>query len=198
MMLLAAMMLMAAAESKALPAAPIGNPGEWITTEDYPVEALQDRAEGVTSILFQIATDGSVSGCVVVGSSGFPLLDATSCAVFSARAKYRPSTDKDGKPIVSSGTQRIRWQVPGQPAEGYPINAGRQAIQFDVSETGSVENCKVTTLPGIPNDTQKMCDRYSSARIRIFRKPDGTPIRKTVIMSQQIEIKNAGDTAKQP
>jgi len=197
-----AMLMAAAADSKSLPAAPIGNSGEWITSEDYPPEALRDRAEGTTAILFEIAIDGTVGNCVVVGSSGSPLLDATACAVFSARAKYHPSTDEDGKPIVSSGTRRIVWHVPGPPTEGYPINPGHQSIQFEVSETGAVENCKVTTSPAISpaiaSQTQKICDRYSSQRIRIFRKPDGTPIRKTVIMSQQIEIKDGGDTAKQP
>ena len=196
-MLLAAMMMMAiAAESKAVPAAPIGNPGEWITTEDYPLEALRDQTEGVTAILFQIATDGSVGNCVIVGSSGSPLLDTAACAVFSARAKYRPSTDKDGKPIMSSAMQRIRWQLPGQPPEGYPINPGRQAIQFDVSEMGTVENCKVTSSDAIANNAQKACDRYSAQRIRIFRRPDGTPIRKTVIMSEQIEIKDSQNAVK--
>jgi protein TonB len=190
-MLLAVVALMAAVASKALPAAPIGKPGNWVTTEDYPMEALRDRAEGVASLLFQIGLDGAVSNCVIVSSSGSPLLDATACAVFSARAKFSPSTDQDGKPIVSTGTHRIRWQIPDQPAEGYPLNPGRKALQFEVSETGSVENCKLTGSVAVPSEAQqKACARYSAQRFRIFRKADGTPVRKTVIMSQELEIRD--------
>jgi protein TonB len=94
------------------PAQPRGNPGNWVTTEDYPSRALREEREGVTGIAFDIGQDGKVSNCRVTSSSGSPDLDDATCKNFTRRARYKPAQDDAGQPMASTGNQRVRWQMP--------------------------------------------------------------------------------------
>ena len=197
--LLVAAAIGAVAGSKAAPAVPLGNPGEWVRPEDYPAAALRDRSQGIVTILFQIGTDGVVSNCVVVGSSGVPMLDATTCPVFTARAQYKPSTDKKGKAIVSSATQRIRWQIPDVPPTPPRFIPGRKVVQFDLSETGSIDNCRVIVSGSAPPDDGKMCAVLEAGMGTIIRDTNGTPVRKTVVITESLEVRDyQAPTAKAP
>lgn len=98
--------------SVAAKAIPRGNPGNWVTTEDYPSRALREEREGVTTIAFEITPDGRAANCRVTASSGSPDLDDATCRNFVRRARYKPAQDAGGQPIQSSQSQRIRWQMP--------------------------------------------------------------------------------------
>jgi protein TonB len=91
---------------------PRGNPGNWVTTEDYPSRALREEREGVTGIAFDIGVDGKVSNCRVTSSSGSPELDDATCRNFTRRARYKPAQNDAGQPMLASGNQRVRWQMP--------------------------------------------------------------------------------------
>jgi protein TonB len=93
-------------------AQPLGNPGNWVTTDDYPSRALREEREGMTTITFDVYADGSVGNCRVTSSSGSPDLDEVSCQAMTRRARYRPAQNDRGEPVVSVGSQRIRWQMP--------------------------------------------------------------------------------------
>ena len=94
------------------PAQPRGNPGNWVTTDDYPSRALREEREGVTAIAFDIGVDGKVSNCRVTSSSGSPDLDEATCKNYVRRARYKPAQNDAGQPMVASGNQRVRWQMP--------------------------------------------------------------------------------------
>jgi protein TonB len=96
----------------ASPATPRGNPGTWVTTDDYPSRALREEREGVTGIAFDIGADGRVSNCRVTSSSGSPDLDDATCKNFVRRARYKPAQDDAGNPLQTTGSQRVRWQMP--------------------------------------------------------------------------------------
>lgn len=100
------------APKMASPAQPRGNPGNWVTTEDYPSRALREEREGVTGIAFDIGADGKTSNCRVTSSSGSPDLDDATCRNFVRRARYKPAQNDAGQPMASSGSQRVRWQMP--------------------------------------------------------------------------------------
>lgn len=94
-------------------AAPRGNPGSWVTPEDYPSRALREEKEGVTSIEFDVTADGRVENCRVTASSGTPELDDATCRNFTRRARYAPAQDAAGNKIPQPGmNQRVRWQIP--------------------------------------------------------------------------------------
>lgn len=101
-----------AAQSCASPARPKGNPGLWITNDDYPTRAMREHREGKVSFRLYINKDGSVSGCEIVASSGFDSLDAPTCEILMSRASFYPARDEYGEPAVGTWTSRINWSVP--------------------------------------------------------------------------------------
>lgn len=94
------------------PPKPKGNPGRWVTPNDYPSRALREEQEGVTTVRLTVDAGGKVTGCSVTGSSGSPLLDDTTCKKMQQRAKFDPATDGDGRPVASTYTQSVKWEIP--------------------------------------------------------------------------------------
>lgn len=93
-------------------ATPRGNPGRWVTTNDYPSRALREEQEGITTVRLTIDASGAVTGCTVTGSSGSPLLDDATCKNMQRRARFNPATDRQGKPTSDTYSQSVRWQIP--------------------------------------------------------------------------------------
>lgn len=93
-------------------ATPRGNPGRWVTTNDYPSRALREEQEGVTTVRLTIDASGNVTGCTVTGSSGSSMLDDATCRNMQRRARFNPATDRQGKPTSDTYTQSVRWQIP--------------------------------------------------------------------------------------
>ena len=94
------------------PAAPIGNPALWASEADYPPADLHAGHAGTTRFSLAIAPDGSVSGCTVTASSGWPGLDAATCRLVANRARFRPATDGSGVRVAGSFASAIRWVIP--------------------------------------------------------------------------------------
>lgn len=95
-----------------LPAEPKGDPRAWVTADDYPPRDLREGNEGTTSFRVVIGTNGKVSACEVVRSSGHPGLDAATCKAVSARARFAPATDENGATVVGTYANTVRWQIP--------------------------------------------------------------------------------------
>lgn len=93
-------------------AAPLGNPGTWVTPNDYPASELRAEHQGVTRFRVTVGSNGRVADCQIVGSSGWPVLDAVACQKIAARARFAPATDSGGEAVVGSFTSNIRWVIP--------------------------------------------------------------------------------------
>lgn len=98
--------------SMATPAKPRGNPGGWVTNDDYPSAAMREGAQGVTAFRLDIGPDGKATNCTVTSSSGSSLLDDTACRLLVRRARFSPAKDVDGNPMPASYSNRVRWQIP--------------------------------------------------------------------------------------
>ena len=83
------------------------SPGDWITNLDYPPEALRNGESGTVRILLTIDPKGRPRDCKVVVSSRSPLLDATTCRIMTARAKFEPSS-RETRYVF----KRTDWRVP--------------------------------------------------------------------------------------
>jgi protein TonB len=94
------------------PARPKGNPGLWVTTNDYPQSAIRSEAEGVVKFRLSVGTNGRVTGCEVTGSSGTETLDQAACAKLMLRGKFEPASDSTGALVAGSYTGAVRWQLP--------------------------------------------------------------------------------------
>ena len=95
-----------------VPVKPSNYPGRWVTNDDYPRDDFVRKNEGMTTFLLGVGTDGAVTGCRVVGSSGFPSLDKRTCELLLARAVFEPAKDRGGQPVASFYVNRVWWQVP--------------------------------------------------------------------------------------
>jgi periplasmic protein TonB len=88
-----------------------GNPGEIITSDDYPARALRAQEQGTTGFSLTIGTDGRVTNCQVTSSSGSAELDQTTCTLATRRFRFKPAMS-DGAPTTGTYNNRIRWVVP--------------------------------------------------------------------------------------
>jgi protein TonB len=102
----------ATADLKPTAAAPRNTPARWVTTDDYPSRDLRQGHEGTTAFRLVIGSNGRVSACEVVRSSGYPGLDAATCKAVTARARFEPATDESGARILGTYSNSVRWQIP--------------------------------------------------------------------------------------
>jgi TonB family protein len=91
---------------------PSGNPGNWVTTNDYPTRALANGDMGTASFRLEVSAQGDVTSCTISQSSGHADLDAATCKAVARRAKFEPAVDYDGQPVASMYSNRVRWQIP--------------------------------------------------------------------------------------
>jgi protein TonB len=138
-MLLPLLLLLAA--GRAEPARPIGEGGApgWFSSDDYPLEALVQGAEGVTAVRLTVDTAGKVSDCKVTGSSGFASLDEATCALFRARGNYIPARDRRGRPTTDRTSIRIRWVLP-EDSPGFD-KPWREAVRARIAPDGAILSC---------------------------------------------------------
>lgn len=89
-----------------------GNPGQFFSDDQYPESARDAGAQGLTVVMLAIGTNGRVTNCTVVTSSGNRDLDDTTCRISRARVRYSPAKDDSGTPIASSQRLPVRWRLP--------------------------------------------------------------------------------------
>lgn len=126
--------------SAARPPMPRGNPGYWVSTNDYPAEALREEVTGITAFRVIVGTDGRVSECQITMSSGSTLLDSTTCTLVTRRARFTPATDSNGHLAIGAYSNRIRWVIPVE----LPPEPGTVTATYIVNTDGDIDNCKVS------------------------------------------------------
>ena len=84
--------------------------GDIITDADYPPPALAARQEGNVHFTLDIDATGNMR-CRVTVSSGWPLLDATTCDLLEARARFTHALDEEGNPTADSRTGSYAWRT---------------------------------------------------------------------------------------
>ncbi|WP_448660086.1 energy transducer TonB [Sphingomonas sp. CJ99] len=95
------------------PAAADGDPGAWLTSDDYPPRAVIDRQQGMVVVTWIIDVDGRVRQCHVTRTSGWPLLDDAACQAMIKRGRFTPRRNEAGEAIRSLGSRRVIWRLPG-------------------------------------------------------------------------------------
>ncbi len=98
-------------QAKVLPT-PLGNPGFWVTSNDYPTEALRQELSGNVSFLLIIGKDGKPISCKIAHSSGVPMLDQQTCSLLERRAHFTPARDANGDGVAGVYLNRVRWVIP--------------------------------------------------------------------------------------
>jgi periplasmic protein TonB len=80
-----------------------------IRPRDYPRNLRERGIGGVVGLSFRVEPSGLVSRCTVTQSSGVPELDALTCRLIVQRFRYRPSTDRYGRPIADTVDGEHEW-----------------------------------------------------------------------------------------
>lgn len=125
-------------------AAVLNDPGSWVTSSDYPPNALRERREGRVGIEATVSNYGRVMDCRVIGSSGSGDLDETACTMVTRRARFRPAYDSEGRATQGTYRTRVVWQLPQLPQ----IETFSAEFEFDVERDGTMSNCKVVSMQG--------------------------------------------------
>lgn len=132
----------------------LGDPAKWITSDDYPREAIEAKESGDVGFALDVDSTGAVTDCTIWASSNSKILDTQTCALMRERARFDPARDKDGKGVSGSYRLRIRWQLPraARPTsdpqtwisnEDYPGTDESGVVNYilDIAVTGAVTNC---------------------------------------------------------
>lgn len=82
-----------------------------ITPRDYPRHLGNAGIGGRVGILFTVGVSGRVTRCTVTSSSGIPELDALTCRLIVKRFRYRPSTDRYGRPVPDEIEGEQIWEA---------------------------------------------------------------------------------------
>lgn len=176
-------------------ATPIGNPGAWVTTSDYPSEALREQREGVVGFRLTVGPDGRVSGCSVTATSGFAPLDEATCRLLSERATFRPGLDARGRPTASSYSSRVRWIIPRQTVTTLPgsfqVQPVTRAMTYVVEPDGTPTQCSETEngQPFPVELSRSPCKVYD--KIKPYLDAQGNPVRKRVTIRYTVTVEDA-------
>ena len=80
-----------------------------IRPSDYPRDLRERGIGGRVEMVFTVGANGRVTGCTVTRSSGVPELDSLTCRLIQQRFRYRPSTDRYGRPIPDEVEGEHDW-----------------------------------------------------------------------------------------
>jgi TonB family protein len=121
---LAASPALASAQAPKAPARAKSDLSAYVSIDDYPPSAIRHREQGTVRFRLDVGAQGRVTACTVVSSSGSAILDATTCRILRARARFTPATDGAGNPVADSVDGAIHWILPPDPL---PTAAGGTA-----------------------------------------------------------------------
>jgi TonB family protein len=82
-----------------------------MVVRDYPSAALRNGWEGTVSYQASIDAEGAVLNCQITESSGYPLLDRSTCQ-YVMRWHFLPATDAKGTKISGIWTSRETYTAP--------------------------------------------------------------------------------------
>jgi protein TonB len=82
-----------------------------IAPSDYP-QHLANAGRRRVGVTFTVAVNGRATGCRVTRPSGIAELDALTCRLIEQRFRFRPSTDRYGRPIADEADLDQDWIPP--------------------------------------------------------------------------------------
>jgi TonB family protein len=95
------LLLLAQAATAAPPPSSQNQTPTFSAPDQVPEEAIRWGWNGTARADLTITPKGHVSACKIVQSTGHKLLDDHVCKTMLTRARFKPATDNEGKPIES-------------------------------------------------------------------------------------------------
>jgi TonB family protein len=106
-------------------------PLPWFQLDDYPMWAVNRRAEGVSSFELLVDPRGKPAACTILQSSGFEPLDRQACNIASKRARFAPALGPDGRPVYGAYRSKVTWSL--DPEKWAQLEAGPD-IEINLSK----------------------------------------------------------------
>ena len=83
-----------------------------LRTRDFPRSGAGERDGKYIIVRFTVGTDGRVSRCRVIQSSGSAEADGITCRLIERRFRYRPALDSQGNPVARETGWKQWWWRP--------------------------------------------------------------------------------------
>ncbi len=174
------------------PATPLGSPGDWVTSNDYPATSLRNDVEGTVGFIIATGANGVPTGCEISRSSGSAELDETTCNLVMTRARFSPAKNEKGKAVAGSYSNSVRWVIPnkGVPADFAPYAS---TFTFTIDANGHAVDCKWEYV-GKPEDKAQTpvmpCDNKGQIFMPLF-DTTGKPVARRVRLTNSAEFLDA-------
>jgi TonB family protein len=135
------------AKNKSEPSAIKGNPGIWFPQNSYPAAAKRNGEQGRVTVELAIDNTGVPVACTLVSSSGSASLDAATCDLALANARFIPAKDARGRPIASRYTlPAVRWELNDDylrlDLSAGPVSTTMRNVEILVDEKGKTVSCR--------------------------------------------------------
>jgi hypothetical protein len=91
---------------------PIGSPGRWMDSDDFPSNALARGERGLVFFRLDVDEEGKVTGCHIQRLAGREEFKMAVCKAITKHAKSTPALDAAGKPIKSYWLNAVRFDYP--------------------------------------------------------------------------------------
>jgi TonB family protein len=85
--------------------------GAGSSKDPSPIRTKEGEA-GRTYFRVDVTVEGRAENCVITRSSGYPDLDEAACKNIMKRARFRPGTDDEGRPVRGTYSNSILWKTP--------------------------------------------------------------------------------------
>lgn len=91
------------------PPIPIGSPGEWIRSIDFPALLLDEGRGGIVGFRVLVSAAGEPTGCRIQSGLSYEGFESATCESLMRRAHFTPALDSSGKPVASYYINNVRW-----------------------------------------------------------------------------------------
>lgn len=94
------------------PVAPSNNPATWLTSNDYPSDALSKGQNGLVQFRLDVDEAGKILDCHVLARTRPDAFADLTCRLVERRARLLPALDAAGKPVKGYFITRVWFRVP--------------------------------------------------------------------------------------
>jgi len=162
---------------------------DWSNYEIYPRAALEQDLQGVVIFAVQVAADGRVRACGIIGSSGFAELDDGTCTL-AMTMRFEPRRDESGRAVESAYRTRVTWVL----SDLFRLVPGRLTVSFDVAN-GHAANCRTSVEGSVQPAWAKTGCRMVGGDLGYFLGAARDSARHAAVT---VTVRPSGDTTRWP